>query len=94
MDRPTTYSIQTLMNSLDSEAKVSELIDGNTKWWNTNIVKEIFDEEEAWKICSMVICPNSQSDKHVWVGTKNGEYLVRNAYHLVRENHLMVVGSS
>jgi hypothetical protein len=31
VDRPTTYTIQTLVNGLDSEAKVSELIDGNTK---------------------------------------------------------------
>jgi hypothetical protein len=74
--RPTTLSIQTPLNGLDREAKVCELIDEKTRWWNTNLVKEIFDEDEAGKICSMVMYPSPQIDKLVWVGSKNSKYLV------------------
>ena len=51
-------------------------------------------EEEAAKICSMAICLATQKDKIVWVGTKNGNYLVRSGYHLAKETSIMVEGKT
>ena len=41
-------------------------------------------KEEVAAICNMVISPGSQHDKLVWVGTKNGSFLVRSMYHLAQ----------
>ncbi|XP_059429178.1 uncharacterized protein LOC132162990 [Corylus avellana] len=49
---PTTYAIQTPVRELDSEAKISELIDQDTQWWNIPLVREIFKEEEVGMICA------------------------------------------
>jgi hypothetical protein len=61
---------------------VSALVDESTMWWNTPLIHSILTEEEAVLICSMVICPQRQQDKLVWVGTKNGIFSVKRAYHL------------
>jgi hypothetical protein len=37
-------------------------------------------------ICSMAVCPRNKKDHLVWVGTKQGVYIVRSAYHMVKEN--------
>lgn len=95
MDRFTNhFSIQTSVHGLDNDERVSDLIDNDTNWWKTNLVKEVFMEEEVEKICSMSICPATQSDKIVWVGTKNGNYSVRSGYHMAKENSVMVDGGT
>ena len=67
---------------------VRALIDDSTKWWNYELIREIFPEDEARQICSMVLSPLGQKDKIVWVGTKKGIFTVRNAYHMVKESAL------
>jgi hypothetical protein len=69
---------------LDSEARVSLLIDGETKWWNQTLVRAIFRREEADLICSLPICPRPQSERLIWAGSKNGEFSVRSAYHFAK----------
>jgi hypothetical protein len=54
---PTTFAIQTPMNTLDFEANVCSLIDEDTKWWNTGLIHSIFNQEEAQLICSIPLCP-------------------------------------
>jgi hypothetical protein len=39
---PATHAVQTPLHTLDPKAKVSELIDQDTNWWNIQLVKEIF----------------------------------------------------
>jgi hypothetical protein len=73
---PTTYAIQTPVRILDSEARVSSLINRDTKWWDTQLVHSVFRKEEADLICSIAICPRQYNDRMVWVGTKNGEFSV------------------
>ena len=72
IDSPNTFSIQTPVLGLENDARVSDLIDDDTNWWKTNLVKEIFMEEEAAKICSLAICPTTQMDKIVWGVQKRG----------------------
>jgi ribonuclease HI len=83
--KPSTYTIQSPIRCLDNEATVKELIDADTLWWNIPLVQELFLKEEAELICSIPICPGRQRDRLVWVGTKNGVYSVKSAYHLARE---------
>ena len=79
---PLSYAIQTPIQGFLDEAKVCSLIDENTNWWNIGLINEIFNNEEAAVICNIPICPQRQMDKLVWMGTKNGEFFVRSAYHL------------
>lgn len=55
---PHTYKIQFVPRKLPREARVSELMDDHTGWWNIPLVQEIFSTEEAERICGMAICPN------------------------------------
>jgi hypothetical protein len=40
----------------------------------------------------MPICPRSQSDKLVWLGTNNGQFFVKSASHLAKEISIMDKG--
>jgi hypothetical protein len=90
---PQTYSIQSPISMLDADARVSSIIDGDTNWWNTSLIHDIFRKEEADLICGMAICPRQQSDRQVWVGTMNGEFSVKSAYHLAKSSAEGVNGS-
>jgi hypothetical protein len=79
---------------IDNDATVNELIDEDTKWWKINLINEILMVEEARIICRMAINPLTQSDKLVWMGTKNGEYSVHSGYHLFKEHRARIEGST
>jgi hypothetical protein len=70
---------------LDNQAKVSELLDASTNWWNTAVVQENFDEEDAKLICSICVNPRKGADMLAWKSTRNRVFTVRSAYHLVVE---------
>lgn len=82
---PRAHPARSPGSILDSQAKVSELLDVNTNWWNTTLVQEIFNEEEAKMICSMGACPRRGTDYLAWEHTKNGIFTVTSAYHLAME---------
>jgi hypothetical protein len=82
---PTGGYLQSPVSILSRDAKVSELLDYETNWWNVNLVKEVFSVEEMEAICSVPVCPQSGEDKLVWAHTKNGEYSVKSGYHLAKE---------
>ncbi|KAF5470817.1 hypothetical protein F2P56_011306 [Juglans regia] len=65
-----------------SEAKVKELIDGDTKTWKTKLVKDILNEEEAILVCSLPISSSGLPDKLIWAHTKTGQFDVKSTYHL------------
>lgn len=73
---------------------VCELIDEDSRWWNSTLIREIFSEEEAGRIYGIPICPNKTSDILVWVGNKNGDFTVRSAYHMAKESSIVDQGSS
>jgi hypothetical protein len=68
LETPTTFLVQSSVKFLNREATVSELIDDATKLWKSNVLSEVFKEEEAQIISSMVISPSSQRDRLVWGG--------------------------
>jgi hypothetical protein len=45
----------------------------------------VLSEEDAALICNIPISPQRQEDKLVWVGTRNGEFTVKSAYHIAKE---------
>jgi hypothetical protein len=36
-------------------------------------------------ICQIPLSPGFSKDRMVWIGIKNGEFIVRSAYHLCKE---------
>jgi hypothetical protein len=81
-------------STLGRDAKVYELIDNDTRWWNIPMVKEIFTEEEARVICGLPICPGTQVDRMVWGAAKNGKFTVRSAYHVAKTVGIRYLGGS
>jgi hypothetical protein len=64
---------------------VDSLVDVDSNWWNIPLINEFFFFffEEACLICGMPICPRSQLDKLVWLGTNNGRFSIKSAYHAI-----------
>lgn len=52
---PGSHLVQSPVRILWTEAKVCELLDTNTNWWNTSLVHNVFGEEEARMICSATV---------------------------------------
>jgi hypothetical protein len=92
---PTTgsHKVQSPVQILLTKATVSELLDIETNWWKIDLIFSIFGVEEAEAICSMLVCPRTTKDKLVWMGTKHGNYTVRSAYDMGKENGLKDEGS-
>lgn len=82
---PWSYAIQTPNRNFNKEANVCSLIDEATNWWNFPLIQELFSREESAIICNIPICPQRQQDKLVWVGTKNGVFTIRSAYHMAKD---------
>jgi hypothetical protein len=64
---------------------VASLIDPLTKNWNSELLQEVFQHEEALVISNIPLCPLQPPDRLIWRGTTNGVFTVRSAYHLGKE---------
>lgn len=82
---PTSFSIQSLHRILAMDARVKELINQYTKWWNYCLIKEILNAEEAHIICQIPLSPIKAKDTLIWRGTTNGVFSVRSSYHIDKE---------
>ncbi len=60
------------MRLLAEYAKVEELIDQDTRWWNSSLIKEIFQEDEVDIICQLSLSKYSQKNVMIWKGTSTG----------------------
>lgn len=65
---------------LNEEASISKLIDVQNQCWKTNLLQQVFSSIEV--ITVIPIISVARLDKQVWSPTKNGLFLVHNAYHL------------
>ena len=59
---------------------VSNLIDLETKEWDTRILEQYVDQEDISMIQSLAISPTHRRDTFSWSYTKNGQYTVKSGY--------------
>jgi hypothetical protein len=85
--------LQSPVRILDGDAKVSELLDRDTNWWNYSLVRAVFTDAEAELICSLPVCPGRGEDKLIWQHNKTGEYTVRSGYHFAKGKFEADMGS-
>lgn len=67
---------------LPDTATVSRLIDHRLGGWNCNFIKDIFHQDEAEVIASIPLSPFYPPDRLTWLGTTDGLFTVRSAYHM------------
>jgi hypothetical protein len=79
---PITYSIQSPQWILDQNSVVGELIDQKQGVWKSELIKEVFMPEEAHVIENIALSPCLPLNRLIWKKTKDGQFTVRNAYHL------------
>jgi hypothetical protein len=79
---PHSNSIQSPVKILNKDAKVAEIIDQQSRWWNIPLIEQIFPPDIVEKICSLAISPGLVQDKLIWAYTANGLFSVRSAYFL------------
>lgn len=76
------FLIQSQVKILDKEAIVQELVCEATKGWNIQLVRQIFNEEEATTICKIPLGKFGAADLLVWHIFCNGKFSMKSAYHL------------
>lgn len=63
MPTPSSYTIQSLVSTLEREATVAELIDEETGGWNHALVRETFNKGEADVVYAVPIIGMGLEDK-------------------------------
>jgi hypothetical protein len=90
--QPSTFKIQSPCISLPIDAKVAELFDPAGGGWNVQLVKSIFNEEEAALICNIPLSRYNQKDKLIWRAAKSGLFTVRSAYFIENDKKSLLTG--
>jgi hypothetical protein len=88
--RPRTHNI------LNEKMRVCDLIDQTTVTWDEELIKSVFDEEDAKEILSIPLRPEME-DWVAWHYDKKGEFSVKSAYRLgvsIRDAQLNADASS
>ena len=60
---------------LSADAKVADLIDADSGWWNVYLLESCFLPFEAQKIKSIPLCLTPQEDTLIWPKSKDGQYI-------------------
>ena len=71
-------------NSNSQLAKVEELIIGESKSWNEQLIRNSFSMREAKVILEIRLSKRSTADRLIWVLDKLGHFTVRSAYNMAR----------
>lgn len=84
--RDPGINVRQLQNVPRNLRPVADLIDGNTKWWNTSLISRHFIAENAEGIAKIPLNELNVSDKWIWHYTKTDKFTIRSAYHTAVEN--------
>ncbi|XP_042980255.1 uncharacterized protein LOC122310447 [Carya illinoinensis] len=77
--------VQTLVQVLNVEARVVELINVETKQWNQDLVLCVLGAEVAEIVFKIPISVIGARDRLMWLEIKDGQFIVRSAYHKQKE---------
>lgn len=66
LPKPVTFRIQSPMCILHENAKVKELIDSDTKQWNTPFLRVVFLKEEVKEIGKIPISTCNNPEQLIW----------------------------
>lgn len=65
---------------------VSELINFEEEKWDLLKLEDTFDDQTIQEILTIQVRPKSVVDKLCWIGTKLGNYTVKNGYNMLRKS--------
>lgn len=80
------FKVWSPIATLEEQAKVSILIDPDTKQWDRYIIYSCFNNVEAQQIISIPISHRLPGDKLIWHWEKDSHYSVRSANHILLED--------
>ena len=66
--------VQSLPRALHPNAIVSDLIDGDSRWWNKPMLENLFSKEEVHLIQSLLVSHSNREDRLIWSGTKKWKF--------------------
>lgn len=89
---PTTYAIQSPRKVFSDDAKVCNLIDNDSKWWNGTLLNSIFCKEEAEVISRIPLSKYGHKGVMIWRESNTGEFTVRSAYHTKKDHQMAPQG--
>jgi len=79
---PTTCKVISPPLEFGNFPMVSSLIDEDTKWWKSDLVRSIFLPFEADSILKIPISYNLPDDQLIWLGNKRGSFSMKSAYYI------------
>ncbi|XP_062175976.1 uncharacterized protein LOC133881026 [Alnus glutinosa] len=94
LSTPLTSPTPSSHHRLDANAKVSNLIDRTSGWWNIQLLQGTFREDEIARICRICPSPFLAPDTPIWQGTTNGQFSVKSAYLLEQSRNNQSRGES
>lgn len=72
---PQSHLLQAQVQNLNPEARVCELIDIETNWWNVPLLEQIFPADTVELICNIPISPRLMNDRLVGRETRMANFL-------------------
>ncbi|XP_023893347.1 uncharacterized protein LOC112005329 [Quercus suber] len=79
---PTTFKVISPPVEFGNFPMVASLIDEDTKWWKSDLVRSIFLPFEADSILKIPISYNLPDDQLIWLGNKRGSFSVKSASYI------------
>jgi hypothetical protein len=74
---PSTYRIFSPSSILNPDATMSELLKGDPKWWNGQLLESIFTMHEVQLTRTLVLSSTNRLDVQIWRGTASGKFTIK-----------------
>lgn len=86
--------IRSLVGVLHEDARVANLVDLESRWWNTQLVNDVFYEVDAQLVLSLPVSVENCEDQLAWKCTSLEKFTVESAYNLQQHLKIMSRGES